>query len=73
MKPYFSFEHFVLHAPDGPLSQDTCESIWDLLPMTGCAWVERGHLYVQRRDGAIAWDCGEVADGVTTVRARGGK
>lgn len=71
-RAWFSFEHSVLHAPDGPLSQESCASIWEALPMTGCAWIEHGRLYVQQRDGAIAWDCGEAADGVTAIRARGG-
>jgi hypothetical protein len=65
---WFNFEHGVLHAPDGPLSQDACASIWEALPTTGCAWVAGGHLFVQARDADIAWDCGPVADGVTRPR-----
>lgn len=68
---YFNFEREFLEAPEGPLSQETCEEIWHNLPQTGCAWIERGHLFVQQRDGAIAWDCGEVAEGVTAVRSSG--
>jgi hypothetical protein len=68
MKAYFSFETGTLHAPDGPLSQQTCAEIWNLLPITGAGWVERGLAYVQQADdGGTVFCLGPVEAGVTSL------
>jgi hypothetical protein len=60
-RAWFSFETGTLHCDTvGPLTVDDYNAIWNSLPMTGCAWRERGHMFVQQRDGAIAYDLGEV-------------
>jgi hypothetical protein len=34
---------------------------------TGASWVEKGQLFVQQHDGAIAWNLGSVEPGITGV------
>lgn len=66
---WFSFEDGKLRAPSGPLSQQTCDEIWDTLPTTGSAWIEKGRLFVQQADdGSPNYDLGPVAPGVALRR-----
>ena len=61
-RAWFSFDSLSLHVDhDGPLTADDQAAIWNNLPATGCSWVENGILYVQQRDGAVAFSLGAVA------------
>ena len=65
---YMNFGTGVFHVDgDAPLTQDQVDSVWLLLPTTGASWVERSHLFVQQRDGAVAFDLGPVEHGVRGV------
>ena len=65
-RAWFSFETNSFYCDTaGLLTQADCYSVWRSLPTTGCAWVDKGHLYVQQCEGAIAFDLGEVESGVS--------
>ncbi len=64
MLPWYCFESNILYADgDGALTQEQIDSIWNLLPTTGAAWIERGQLYVQNREGGKIANLGPVANG----------
>jgi hypothetical protein len=54
---------------DAPLTQDQVDSVWLHLPTTGASWVEKGQLFAQQRDGAIAFNLGPVEPGISGVSA----
>ena len=57
----------------GALTQAQVRSVWQTLPMTGAAWIERGRLFVQNKDpdfGGKVFNLGPVASGVTTIKER---
>lgn len=63
---YVDFERSEFSCPPargGKITQPQINSIWLSLPTTGAAWVERGKLYVQNREGGKVFDLGEVATG----------
>jgi hypothetical protein len=61
---WYSFDSRTLYVEgEGPLSQEQVSSIWNCLPTTGCARIERGKLFIQQRDGAEIL-LGDVAAGV---------
>ena len=65
---YMNFGTGVFHVDgDAPLTQEQVDSVWLHLPTTGASWVERGHLFVQQRDGAAAFNLGPVEPGVRGV------
>ncbi len=62
---YMDFGTGTFHVDgDGPLTQEQVDAVWRNLPTTGAAWVDRGRLLVQQRDGAGAFDLGPVESGV---------
>lgn len=52
---------------EAPLTQEQVDSVWLHLPTTGASWVERGHLFVQERDGSTAFNLGPVMHGIKGV------
>jgi transposase len=63
---YVNFSEGTFHCPmtrDGKITQPQIDSIWLSLPTTGAAWVERGSLFAQARDGGTVFKLGEVAPG----------
>ena len=65
---YMNFGTGVFHVDgDGPLTQEQVDAVWRNLPTTGAAWVDRGRLLVQQRDGAEIFNLGPVEGGVKGV------